>query len=218
MQFDSATIIAGLPLLEVRRLLRARDNGLVLADVQRLLRVTQTRASEVLAGLEHAGLLQLSKEPGVPLWLNTIRGNALAAWRALPPLPRAKAQGSIDEFLDRVREANSRHDFVFYVTRVDLFGSCLTGAELVNDVDLAVELTPRQADDEAFEAACEAARQTARQAGRRFRSLTDELGWPERQLLLFLQGRSRRLSLHVIRELQRLGVPSETIFRVGLPA
>ncbi|HQR20374.1 MAG TPA: hypothetical protein PKV98_05890 [Burkholderiaceae bacterium] len=111
-----------------------------------------------------------------------------------------------------MREANSRNDFVFYVTRVDLFGSCLTGAELVNDVNLAVELTPRQADDEA----CEAARRTARQAGRRFRSLTDELGWPERQLLLFRRGRSRRLSLHDIRELQRLGVPSETIFRVDL--
>ena len=54
-------------------------------------------------------------------------GLRLANVRLLPRIDRAKAQGIVDAFLERVRQVNARADLLYRVPRVHAFGSFITG-------------------------------------------------------------------------------------------
>ena len=50
----------------------------------------------------------------------------------------------------RVEQLNNNEEYAFRVARVALFGSLLSHATHVNDIDLAIQLEARQSDRQAF--------------------------------------------------------------------
>jgi predicted nucleotidyltransferase len=84
---------------------------------------------------------------------------------------------------------------------VVLFGSYIRDAETVNDIDIAVELAPKIDD---IELRIKLYAQRRRKCKRRFRNLTDYLGWPMQEVWLYLKSRSRALSLHDFASHQKL--------------
>lgn len=76
------------------------------------------------------------------LWGNTIKGNALALASAAKPILRSTAERKINEFLERVKEVNRNDYYLYKIKKVVVFGSYLSDAEKLGDIDLAIEIVP----------------------------------------------------------------------------
>ena len=82
-------------------------------------------------------LKDVSEQRGEPKYLPSIKGSALGMAKFIPRISRAKAQTLLAEFLERVAEANADPDVGYWITEVRVFGSYLTNADDLGDVDIA---------------------------------------------------------------------------------
>jgi hypothetical protein len=82
------------------------------------------------------------------------------------------------------------------VGKLGVFGSFLSERDRINDIDIAITLSPKYADDQAQRRANQKRIDLARAKGRRFRNIADELYWPQHEVMLFLRSRSRAFSFH----------------------
>ena len=102
----------------------------------------------------------------------------------------------MDEFLKRVEHVREDDQFLYKVSKAYVFGSYLSDKEYLGDIDLAVELSPKEKDLNKFNELRRTKMAKAHQEGRRFKSFVDELVWPDTEVWLTLKARSRGLSLH----------------------
>jgi hypothetical protein len=72
-----------------------------------------------------------------------------------------------------------------------LFGSMLSEAERLGDVDIAIELLPKVAEEAEFRKWCDRCRYAAREQGKSFRSSFDWIFWPREEIFETLRARSR---------------------------
>src|SRR3989442_8988969 len=82
------------------------------------------------------------------LYTRTLAGSTFAQASAARPLQRATADRKLAEFLDRARQVNGDDHYLYRVKKVLVFGSYLTQADRIGDIDVAVELAPRWQDVE----------------------------------------------------------------------
>src|SRR5207245_2421833 len=115
---------------------------------------------------------------------------------AAQPLRRDTAERKVAEFLARVRRINEDDHYLYRVKKVLVFGSYLTAAERMNDIDVAIELIHRWRDLDKQRALHDARVREAVRNGRRFGNISEEVSWPEKEVLLALKARSRAISLH----------------------
>ena len=159
------------------------------------LELTSHKAAVLLSALVARGLVA-RVEGTEEFYSNTIAGNQFANASAARSITRATAERKVKEFLERVDEVNSNPYYLYQVNRVRVFGSYLTDAERLNDVDLVVEIVPKESErTRAHELDMQRVSE-ARQDGRHFSNIVDELFWPQNQVLLFLKARSRVYSFH----------------------
>ena len=98
----------------------------------------------MLRALGSAGLIEVA---GRGAWCITQAGQSFSIATAAKPITRATAEIALRHFLDRVEHVNTDPYFLGKVTRLVLFGSMLKpDVERLSDVDLAVELTSKEAD------------------------------------------------------------------------
>lgn len=188
--------------MEMRRLMRRSRNGrcdphLISAEVG----VSIDEAAAVVAALEHEGYIARKQSTDLTgkkhtFWENTIKGNSLAMATAARPVKRRTAETAVRDLLTRVAAVNARADLAYRVVRITLFGSYLSQAPELNDVDLLVDLAPRISSPALQEVLEAQVRKRAISCGRRFDSFVDELAWPETEVHMLLKNRSRVLSLH----------------------
>lgn len=118
---------------------------------------------------------------------------------------RARDEGTVlRELLARVKAVNARQDLAYRVESVVVFGSYLSKAKRVNDLDVAVELKRRSTDDVTWERLCNASHERAAAAGRRFRNVVEQVGWPQLEVLGILKNRSRTISFCEWKSLLRM--------------
>ena len=199
MRITNDDVVAGLPARQVRDALKhcRGENGFYSELLTKRLGVTEAEGARVLAALVDGGYV----EPFDDDWRTTTAGNALAMANAGHPIKRATAQRAYDAFLDRVEKVNASDDFVDSVAAVVLFGSFLDPErDPVNDVDVAVEIAPKEMDPDVREAKQEERRQVAERAGRSFATIVDRLFWPSLEVMLYLRSRSRVLSIAAARD------------------
>jgi predicted nucleotidyltransferase len=109
---------------------------------------------------------------------------------------RATAEKNLAAFLGRVDHVNRSAGFLGRVATVVLFGSILTPeVDHVSDVDLAVEITPKEPNKDRAYTLNERNVQIMESVGRRFRGFLDRQFYWRREVLRFLKGRSRVISL-----------------------
>ena len=209
MRIDPRDKIGGVSVLEVRRRLCRflgatvigsffRDEVILKAVlarglVRRLDRdPTQLREPRVVFGRG-----DLAAGPWYEL---TDEGTRFAQASAAAPLRRATAERKLREFMARVEQVNQSNDYAYRIARVVLFGSYLTDAKHVNDIDLAVELAPRwDGFDVGMQYQKEQERVRLAPRHRTRNSLAVEQ-WPRLEVFLFLKARSRAFSFHSIRD------------------
>ena len=145
MKLNTSDIAHGIPTLLLRRALRANQHGNhTTSGFAQLLKLEPTLARSVLAKLSDAGLLTEDARSGA--WENTLQGNAFANATAAKKITRATAQKALAELLSRASAINLDPKFAYIVKRISVFGSYLTNATQVSDVDVFIELRKRFED------------------------------------------------------------------------
>lgn len=129
-------------------------------------------------------------------WTLTRAGQSFSSATAAKRVTRATAELALERFLSRVQRVNEDPYFLAKVTRVVLFGSMLKSeVERLSDVDLAVELAPKEPDfgrarSRNFARVEELARQ-----GHRFGNFLKREGCRYWETFGFLKGQDRVISL-----------------------
>jgi predicted nucleotidyltransferase len=174
MRIDPKGTIVGYPALLVRRARRQLDLH-VEWDLGRLEAITGEGRAFVKA-LTAAGLVEPTRKG---FWSITGAGKALSSATAAPRVKRATAERALREFLGRVDYVNRRPFFLARVVEVVLFGSMLKPeVDRVSDVDLAVEIVPKESNPKRARAINERRVLELELVGRSFRCFLDrELFW-----------------------------------------
>lgn len=114
-------------------------------------------------------------------------------------IKRETAEVALDKFMDRVRQANCNEDFLLKVTTIVVYGSYLGDAERLGDLDLAVELEPKN-DPKDLSSCHRMYMAHFEKSGRAYRHVGYEYHWAQEEVLLFLKNRKRTLSLHTMHD------------------
>ena len=160
------------------------------------LRVSRRRAGNVIKQLIYLGYVSVAKAGGESWYKRSLAGSTLAQASAAQPLRRDAAERKLTEFLGRVRLINRDDHYLYRVKKVLVFGSYLTAAVRINDIDVAVELAHRSQDLDKHRTLRDARILEAMRGGRQFGNISEEVSWPETEVLLALKARSRAISLH----------------------
>ena len=165
--------------------------------VEETLGVSSHTAARILRQLESEGYVtKIALKGGDKRWQPTLKGNALSLASAARPISRRRAEKTLGEFIERVKEVNCNDYFLYKVETVVVFGSYLSTTETINDLDIAVKLVPKLRDADAFRTNAQNRISQAWKEGRRFSNTFEELAWPQIEVLRYLKSRSRIISLH----------------------
>jgi predicted nucleotidyltransferase len=164
-----------------------------LADLEAAAALNPGKGRALAKALRAAGLIE---NAGCGAWVITQTGQTFSSATAAKPITRMTAERALAEFLDRVQQVERDPYFLAKVTRVVLFGSMLNpDVKRLSDVDVAVELTPKETDyDRARALNRRRVEQSARE-GRKFRNFLEMELWWHRETFQFLKGRSRVIAL-----------------------
>jgi hypothetical protein len=181
--------IVGYPALQVRQLMREiTGRPITVPRIQKVLKCPASSARIVMRRLETEGFVEFDDGYLVP----SIKGNSLAMANAGPPLRRETAERLIIDIVNRADAVNRDGKWAYRIGTLAIFGSCVRCAERPNDVDIACELVPRFSDEQ--QPLKEQLRREARK--RTFRNMTQWASWPKLEVVRFLKGRARGLSIH----------------------
>ena len=137
--------------------------------------MTKRQAEKLLTELlklEMISRCEFQHDKKMVSYQTTITGNALGMAKAGKPVTRASAEEVLRKFLDRVRVVNSRQELAHSVESVVVFGSYLSDAKRLNDLDIAVELRAKWHDEASFQKLSEG----KSRSGARERAAVPELG------------------------------------------
>lgn len=217
MQITPGQMIAGQSAIVLRNALRhLRDVTWSSKSLAYYLKVAPLRARRIISHLVKFGYVEPDKSVKKPdSWCLTNAGRALTNANAMRPLPREQANRLIDDFLARVKEVNANPYFLYQVSKVILFGSYLSKKQALGDVDLAIQLSPKEPNKGRFEKLVMQRSRDAVKSGRQFPTYIDELAWPETEVRRFLKGRVRYVSLHTASDGILKTCAKRTIFRMN---
>ena len=208
MRIDKNELIAGLPALEVRRLIREIGESRIDLDATaKVLGKSKGKASKALAGLVRNRLLVEDSGKYRP----TLTGRALAGATTAKPLVSKTAERLVTDVLARTRSVNEADTFAYCVELIAIFGSVASGKERPSDVDIACKLVPRYDDDEELQMALEDLRRLTKRG--RFANTLEWAYWPQMEVLRYLKNRSKGLSIHPFDEAIKIDLNCRILYR-----
>ena len=143
MRISSEDIIGGYPIKSIRDFLRKRGEWSISAELlSDYFKINQRDAGKLFRCLLKEGFLEVDCEStngSRVIAAISDKGLRLRSARLLKPFSREQGEKLLSEFLERVREVNSSDDFLEEITKVSVFGSYLTDAPDLGDLDLCVE-------------------------------------------------------------------------------
>ncbi len=165
-------------------------------DVADVLGVDAATAEQAIAAFEMSGYIE--RAPGRRhAWRNTAAGNSMAGVPRSAPVKRETAQKNLDALVGRIAEVNRDPRFIYRVDRAVLFGPFLNAnAGTVKNVDVAIELSPKEKDVARLEQALERHAADAENRGKRFKSYADRRNWGANEVREFLKSRTRSIALY----------------------
>jgi predicted nucleotidyltransferase len=195
MRIDPNGTIAGHPALAIRGTLRRLGGQLWwgLAEFEAAAALNPGEGQALIRALRATGLIEAA---GRGAWVITQAGQTFSSATAAKPITRGTAERALEQFLERVRRVEQDPYFLAKVTRVVLFGSMLNPqVQRLSDVDVAVELAPKEADYDLVRALNRRRVEELARQGRQFRNFLEVEHWWHRETFQFLKGRSRAIAL-----------------------
>jgi hypothetical protein len=198
MQIKSSDEMFGLPVMKLREFFRKYTNDWDVENVMYFFDFDREKADTLMIKLEGEGYIEKgNKFRDKQQWVNSIKGNALAVASAAKPILRTTAEKKVNEFLVRVKEVNKNEYYLYKIKKDILFGSYLGEAEQLGDIDLAVEIVPKENDGGKFQKLAQERSKKAKHNGRQFNNIVEEVYWPQTEALKYLKSRSRSISIHL---------------------
>jgi predicted nucleotidyltransferase len=195
MRIDPKGTIAGYPSLQVRRALKRLHFDLRW-DTARLEVAAALPPGDGQAFAKALVAAGLAEAVGKGVWTITQAGQSLSSATAARRVTRATAEKALAEFLGRVDHVNRSGGFLGKVVTVVLFGSMLQPeVDRPSDVDLAVDIAPKEADAEKARAKNEGHVRMLESLGHRFRGFLERQCFWHYEAFHYLKGRSRVISL-----------------------
>jgi len=219
MRIEKHQMIGDLPAIDVRRFMQRRRDWVFARESMKdfFPDISDEKLHRTWNVLLGEGYFELREKRDGRLWYElTTKGNALAQASAAKPISRKTAEKKLQEFMERVEQINQNEEYALKVGRVALFGSLLSDAPEVSDIDLAIQLEGRLPDREAFSNHSKRRIEVALSSGKSFRTFFEQASWPRHEIYQFLKARSRLFSIHEIDELTHLN-PKEFKMLLGEP-
>jgi hypothetical protein len=191
--------IAGESAMRVRDILR-RSYGAFRQDwLTNVFQYSPEKASELATGMEQAGFVTRDRaredhKSAVPWYILSDLGWDIVRASATRRIARSTAQVALTEFVERVHVVNADQRFLYKVRSAAVFGSYLGTREDLGDIDVAVDLQPKNPIDRKRKWV-DVFRRHAWESGRSFSSFEAEINWPRREVLLMLKSRKRSISI-----------------------
>jgi hypothetical protein len=197
MRIRPDAVIAGFPAKQIRKLLRQATLSLSVDEATKVLGLNQRSTLKLLNDLEKQGFIEKNAFAPDPNrnWKNTIKGGALSKALFSAPVSRRAAEKKLSEFMNRVCEVNEAGRFLYRVTKVVLFGSFLTESSTVGDLDIAIELAPKEPDSWKHSELILEHANAAALNGKRFHNFMQGLDYAAQEVRSYLKGRSRIIQL-----------------------
>jgi predicted nucleotidyltransferase len=217
VRIDPKGTIAGWSTLTVRcvlRSLRGRSPWTLL-ELESAAKLHTGSGRRLVKVLRDQGLVEPTGRAG---WGLTQAGVRFSVATAAKPVTRATAERALAQFLNRVRRAEQDPYFLARPIRVVLYGSVLKpDVERLSDVDLAVQLVPKEADPERAQLLNQERVEELAARGHEFRNILEVAHCWHRETFKFLKGRSRVISLadYAVEKSFILAVPHQ--FVIGTP-
>ena len=197
MIINSKDKMFGLPVMKLREFFKRYTDNWDVESIMCFFDLDRKKADALLIQLAEEGYIEKgSKFHEEQLWTNSVKGNALALASAAKPILRTTAEKKINEFLARVKEVNTNGYYLYKIKKVVLFGSYLGEAERLGDIDLAIEIVPKETDRDKFQKSAQDRSREAVHNGRHFNNYAEEVYWPQAEVLKYLKSRSRSISIH----------------------
>jgi len=225
MRIDPNEQIEGIALTEIRAAFREAGLDSIVSTefIRRRFRLSWARAEGLITELRQLGFLKANstRRPGrgdADEWGLTKDGIRLRAATAAKTIHRATADRLLSELLQRIELLNSDNRFLARVAKAVVFGSYLGKDDRIGDVDVAVQVVPREPDFEKHTKANSrrVAQEFAR--GRRFSNIVAQAFWWQSEAMLFLRNRKRALSLQDYSSIKKIvdACPHRIIYRASV--
>jgi predicted nucleotidyltransferase len=198
VRIDSNGVVGGYPALTIRKLVRRLNNLLYwnAGTVQSILRTERTDAEGIVTALVEAGLAVAQTGQGIDGCTTTPLAQSFGSATAAKPITRQTADRVLCQLLERVNQVNRDACFLAKVTKVVVLGSYLRAeVNRLSDLDIAVELQPKEVDWDRLRELTQQRVEQLRMAGRRFSNWLEIEYWWHLEAFRFLKGRSRAISL-----------------------
>lgn len=201
--------IAGVDARTLRDALRRPGGYITAEDIAPRLRASLKRAHGIIATLEQDGYLDKLDDS---TWRTSVKGQSLVM-ASLRGTPRAAAERQLSELIERAEEINADDRYAYSVQRLVLFGSLLDpDRQEVGDVDVWYSVVGKWKSPDEGRQMHQDSVNRAKAAGRSFRSFSDRLAWPQQEVMLKLQNRSKVISLHSDWEMDVVDWPRRVVF------
>jgi hypothetical protein len=206
MQITKGEVVAGYSALRVRGFIRRFEHGFfMLPAAESFMQLKSLQATKFINDMIALELI----EPTTPFgdeaaFQVATRGLAFANATAAKPVSRGTAERVLRQFMDRVNAVNASKEYAFEIRSAILFGSTLSCADRLGDVDVAIDLQPRISDSTKFRQQCDHRRHRAQEQKRAFSTAIDWATWPRKEVVLQLKARARSLSLHGFEQLMEM--------------
>lgn len=164
------------------------------AYAQKILAVDAKTTRDALKTLETTGYIE-HPDKSKDTWRNTAAGNAAVGVSEARPVKRSTAEEKLNELLERVDHINDDPKYLFRISKVVVFGPYLAKMANIKDIDVAVELDPREKDAAKMEKLVNEHASKAEAAGKKFKNHAARRNWGRTEILDYLKGRSRTIAL-----------------------
>lgn len=209
------TKLYGQPARPVRDFLREAIGMRVFEanDLRGWLEISLDEANAMVKGMLSDELIvhELPVDDSVQRYRLTPKGTRRAMSTMMQPLTRAAADQLLADLLVRAADSAWQRPFVLRITKVALFGDMLGNADMISDVDLAVEV----ASPYEMKAYTEAQRQRFEHAKRGGESFTSALAlfvWPYIKVADYLRDGSRHVRIRTFSEMYELECAFKLVF------
>ena len=181
------------------------------ADVVKALDIDAKTAEGVLTAMQIVGYIEPVKGGK---YRNTEAGNAVAHVSKARPIKRETAEKALADLLARVKNLNRDDEYLYSVDKMVVFGPYFEGAEKIKDIDVAVELSPKEPNPLKLEKLVRQQAEVSEAGGKKFKSFADRRAWGRNKVLSFLKGKGRAVSLYEITD-DILARPHKVVMKSG---
>ena len=199
MRIRPDELVAGFPARKIRELLRQNDEFFSYQDARKVLGIGKSEAKHLFDELCREGYLERNADmPAYETelyWKRTLKGRTLCKALFSKSVSRRAAEQKLDEFLARVRQVNADDYFLYIVRKVILFGSFLSDAPFVGDLDLAVDLERKEQDGDRYVHMALVRAREAESNGKRFPNFVEKICFAEHEVKQFLKAGSRIIQI-----------------------